>query len=270
MRDSTDAALRRTLGRGELVRFAYRLGRQAASGLLTLMPPGARPEILVLRRGAVVCGEGEPARRAMAGRLARLAAEPSLAMTFDGAVTAYPPGAAHQVALADWARGHLEGQLDRQLAEQLVAELTGARLAVRAELAPLPVDDADRRMLDALAEPRRLDQIWTLARTPRFRLLAFLHFLAGIGALVRDAGASRSPNAPPPAPPRPQTPRAAALRVLGVSAADDADDADAVKRAYRRLARALHPDLQPGADAAHRKRLERRFAEVTAAYDSLR
>ena len=56
------------------------------------------------------------------------------------------------------------------------------------------------------------------------------------------------------------------MQLLGV---DDATDLDAIKRAYRRLARALHPDLQPGADALRRQALERRFAEVTAAYEAL-
>jgi len=58
----------------------------------------------------------------------------------------------------------------------------------------------------------------------------------------------------------------AARQLLGV---DDAADAETVKRAYRRLARALHPDLQPDADDQRRRTLERRFAEVTAAYDAL-
>ncbi len=56
------------------------------------------------------------------------------------------------------------------------------------------------------------------------------------------------------------------MRLLGV---DDTADADAIKRAYRRLARALHPDLQPEADAQRRRLLERRFAEVAEAYEVL-
>jgi molecular chaperone DnaJ len=60
--------------------------------------------------------------------------------------------------------------------------------------------------------------------------------------------------------------RVAAMRLLGV---DAGADAEAVKRAYRRLARALHPDLQPDADDQRRRTLERRFAEVTAAYEAL-
>jgi molecular chaperone DnaJ len=45
--------------------------------------------------------------------------------------------------------------------------------------------------------------------------------------------------------------------------------ADAVKRAYRRLARELHPDLHPGASEDDLRDLERRFAEVSAAYRKL-
>jgi len=254
--------LRGTFGRGELVRPVYRLGRQAASGVLTLTARGAHPEVFVLRRGAAICPDGELGKRGLLARLSRAAAEPSIAAAFEGGVAAYPPGALHQVALADWVRCHLEAQLDGALAERLVRELAGSRLTLRPELAPPPLDEADRRMLAALAQPRRLDEIWPLARTPRFRLLAFLHFLRAVGALdTSRVAAERS------APVRAVDPRrAAALRLLGV---DAGADAEAVKRAYRRLARALHPDLQPDADDQRRRALERRFAEVTAAYEAL-
>jgi DnaJ-domain-containing protein 1 len=244
------------------VRLLYRLGRDAVSGVLTLTARRARPEVFVLRRGAAVCGDGELARRTLLARLARAAAEPSIAATFDGGVTAYPPGALHQVSLAGWVRSHLEAQVDGALAEVLVREMAGIQLTLRAELAPEPLDEADRRMLAAMAQPRRLDQIWPLARTPRFRLLAFLHFLRTVGALAASrAVAERS------APVRVlDARRVAAMRLLGV---DDTADADDVKRAYRRLARALHPDLQPTADDQRRRALERRFAEVTAAYEVL-
>jgi DnaJ-domain-containing protein 1 len=257
-----DPSLRRTLARGELPRLAYRLGRQGASGLLALMPAGARADVIALRRGGAVVTDGELAKKAMVARLARLASHDALAVVFEGGVAQYPPGAPHHVELADGARAHLEAQLDGSVAETVVRELAGIRLSLRAELAPLPLDEADKRMLAAMAQPRRLDQIWPLARTPRFRLLAFLYFLRGVDALeVEGVGAERS------APVRSVDPaRAAALRLLGVAAGADADT---VKRAYRRLARALHPDLQPDADALRRRALERRFAEVTAAYDAL-
>jgi DnaJ-domain-containing protein 1 len=264
MPSTAEPDLRRTLGRGELARLVYRLGRRAASGVLTLTSPSARParpDVFVLRRGAAVCVDGELARRGLVARLARSIAEASLAATFEGGVTAYPPGAPHQVALAGWVRSHLEAQLDAALADALVRELGASRLTLRIDLAPEPLDEADRRMLAVMALPHRVDQIGPLARTPRFRLLAFLHFLRAVGALEVERVAAA------PTPGRVLDPRrAAALRLLGL---DDDADVDTVKRTYRRLARALHPDLQPGADVQRRRVLERRFAEVTAAYDAL-
>jgi DnaJ-domain-containing protein 1 len=244
------------VGRSDLVKLLYRLGRQGASGVLTIGGGGPRAEIFVLRRGAVMCPEGELARRALVARLCRLVALEHVAVGFSGGVSAYPPGAQHQMYLAGWARSHLEAQLDGSLADALVRELAGMRLSIRPELAPEPQDDTDRRMVQAMAQPRRLDQIWPLARTPRFRLLAFLHFLRAIDALAVEGVAAG----------RRDSRRHAALRLLGVG--EDAD-IDAVKRAYRRLARALHPDLQPEIGDEDRRALERRFAEVTAAYELL-
>ena len=251
----------RSLGRGELVRALYRLGRQAGSGVLTI-GGAARDEVFVLRRGAVVITEGELAKKALAARLARLVALDRVTLQFAGGVAAYPPGAPHQVSLAAWARQHLEQQLDSTLADALVRELAGVRLSLRAELAPEAHDEADRRMLLAMDRPRRLDQIWPLARTPRFRLLAFMHFLRAVDALVLEGVVAEKS-----APTRTLDPRRdAARRILGLAA--DAD-VEAIKRAYRRLARSLHPDLQPDADGERRRLLERKFAEVTAAYEAL-
>jgi hypothetical protein len=244
------------LARGDLVRMAYRLGHQAASGVWKIVGAVPRAELLVLRRGALVIGEGELAKRTASARLARLASVDGIAATFAGGVHAYPPGAMHSLPLAMWARTHLESQLDGALAEALVRELAGVRVGVRAELAPEAGDEADRRMLDAMARPRRLDQIAPYARTPRFRLLAFVHFLRAVGALELEGVVVARPD------PR----RASARRLLGVGA--DAD-AEAVKRAYHRLARALHPDLQPEADGERRRVLEVKFAEVRAAYEAL-
>jgi DnaJ-domain-containing protein 1 len=269
-----DRNLRRKLARGELVRLLYRLGRQGASGVLTLSPQrsrasalsdaytSGRAELFVLRRGAVVLPEGELAKRTLIARLARLVAEGELGCVFEGGAASAPPGAQHVLGLASWARTHLEQQLDGSLAESLVRELAGIRLSIRGELAPAPDDEADKRMIAAMAQPRRLDQIWPLARTPRFRLLAFLHFLRSVDGLeVEGIVAEQS------APIRTiDHRRAAALRMLGVP---DNADVDTVKRAYRRLARAIHPDLQPEAIGERRRILERRFVEITAAYHAL-
>jgi hypothetical protein len=260
-----ESTLRTTCGRGELVRLLYRLGRQAASGVLTITTAGShRAEIFVLRRGAVMLADGDSAKRMLVARLARLVALDHLDVLFEGGVTAYPPGGQNQLPLATWARGHLEQQLDGTLADLLLRDLAGIRLAIRVELAPDPTtcDEADRRMLLALAQPRRLDQIWSISRTPRFRLLSFIHFLRSVDALdVEGVVAERSART------RAIDPRReAARRLLGLP---DEADIEAIKRAYRRLARELHPDLRPDCDLDERRTLERRFAEVTAAYEVL-
>lgn len=254
--------LRRRLARGELVRLLYKLGHTSASGVLTLTARTSRGEVFVLRRGHVMVGEGDLAKKALLARLVRLVSLDDLHCVFEGGVTAYPPGATNQISLTAWARQHLESQLDGVLAEVMVKELAGVRLSLRTELAPVPVDEADRRMLAAMVIPRRLDQIWPLARTPRFRLLAFLHFLRGVDAL-EGLGVVAERSAPHRIV---DHRRARALELLGI---EEGSDLETVKRAYRRLARSLHPDLQPEVEGTERKTLERRFAEVTAAYEAL-
>lgn len=254
------------LHRGDFVRLAYRLGRSGATGVLTIRGDGIGSSVLVLRRGFLMSGDAKAIdagsrNNATAQRLARLAAVEMARYRFDGGTSAYPPGAVErQFRLATWARQHLERQVDSSLAQRLVRELAGVRLTIRDGLCPerSTCDDTDLRILDAMSEPRRLDQIWPLARTPRFRLLTFLHFLRSVGAL-RLTGVA----APPPhLRPREND----AHRLLGVTACADRAT---LKRAYRRLARALHPDLHPHADANRRRGLERKLAEVTQAYAEL-
>jgi DnaJ-domain-containing protein 1 len=244
--------MRHVCRRGELARVLYRLGHESACGVLTIR--GARGEVFVLRRGAIVVPPGDDAAHVVVGRLKRLVAHDRSELLFEGGVTAYPPGAQHQLSLARWVRGHLEAQVDGALADELVQELAGARLSIRPELVPDAADETDRRMLAAMAQPRRLDQIWPLARTPRFRLLSFVHFVRSVGALVVEGVAARR-----------QEP-AAAHELLGV---DASADVETIKRAYRQLARRLHPDLHGHVDDERRRVLERRLAEITAAYEVL-
>ena len=257
MRTSTER-----LARGEFVRLIYRLARTHATGVLTVQSARGAAEILVLRRGQLVAGELEPGEgsRRTAQRLERLAALDGARAHFDGGLAAYPPGGAlRQYNLAVWARAHLEGQLDAGQAQAMVQELAGARLALRPELAPELAwcDETDRRILAAMAVPRRLDQIWPLARTARFRLLTFLYFLRAVGALS-PLGVS--------APIAVSGGDSDAYRMLGVPAGSDRET---VKRAYRRLARALHPDLNVEMSEDRRRQLERKLAAVNTAYRRL-
>jgi DnaJ-domain-containing protein 1 len=263
------------------VRLAYRLARTRATGVLTVFahPPrvdGLMREpgcVLVLRRGHLMAADvdasgsqhslpaGVPLGRRTARRLEHLASLEDGRFYFDGGVAAYPPGALlRQYNLAAWARTHLEAQFDAAHAQSMLRELAGTRLVLRLELAPDPAwcDEVDRRILAAMAVPRRLDQIWPLARTARFRLLSFLHFLRSVGAVVAGGVA---------APPRgPRSIEEDAYRLLGVPSGADRET---VKRAYRRLARALHPDLHGDSSDERRRQLERKLADINCAYRRL-
>lgn len=257
MRTSTER-----LARGEFVRLIYRLARTHATGVLTVQSPRGTAEILVLRRGQLVAGEQEPGEgsRRTVQRLERLAALDGARAHFDGGLAAYPPGGAlRQYNLAVWARTHLESQIDAAQAQAMLHELAGARLELRHELAPELAwcDETDRRILAAMAVPRRLDQIWPLARTARFRLLSFLYFLRAVGA-VSPLGVS--------APVVVATGDSDAYRMLGVPAGADRET---VKRAYRRLARALHPDLNAQMSEDRRRQLEKKLAAINTAYRRL-
>lgn len=217
----------------------------------------------MLRRGGIVVGEGELARRLQIARLAGLLVHQRVAVEFHGGVNACPPGPQHQVALATWVRAHVEAELDGPLAEHLMRVLAGMRLSIRPGLVPTPGDEADRRLLGAMDKPRRLDQIWPLARASRFRILAFLHFLRRVDALETE-GVVADETGPVHRIVGDVQRAAAALLGVGPDAGRDV-----IKRAYRRIARSLHPDLHPNTDPDRRRYLERRFAEATAAYEAL-
>lgn len=254
------------LERGDFARLAYRLGRTQATGVLTIHVPRQRPEVLILRRGQLITTETDITGRAATLRLGRIAAADGASWSFDGGTAAYPPGASgRQIALAAWTRTHLEAQLDAARAERLLTELAGVRISIRPEHVPEPVDETDRRMLAAMTTPRRLDQIWPMARTPRFRLLAFLHFLRSVGGLSL-VGVGADDSAPIAQWTAMTSERVIAMRLLGL---DGDTSREAVKRAYRRMARALHPDLQPGITEPRRRELEAKLREVTAAYEQL-
>jgi len=250
-----------TLERGEFVRLAYRPGLSKATGVLSVRSARGDSDVLVLRRGFLMAPDTDPLGRQASQRLGKIAGYERATYRFDGGTAAYPPGAStRQFALAQWARRHLEGQIDSTRAQLLVRELAGTRLILRADLAPDDslCDDTDRRIIEAMRQPRRLDQIWPLARTPRFRLLTFIHFLRRIGAVELEGVAAPGLRA--------TTAQEQARRLLGV---DGRADKETVKRAYRRLARALHPDLHPSASVERRRLLALKFSEISHAYRQL-
>lgn len=283
------------LERGALAPFLYRLGHAQVTGVLDLLPNAGAAEALWIERGSVVTGVSDPLGRVTSRRLAGLAASRRIRFRFAAGAHAgagAPPPGGQALHLSVWARSHLEAQLDAQCARVLLDELTGPRLAIAPGAAPPAVacDEIDLRIIAAMQAPRRLHEIWRLARTSRFRLLSFLYFLRSVGGLHLI-------GTRPPAPQRARTSpgrevadvgvaggtgqggderiwafdphgdgQRQAERLLGV--APGADRA-AIRRAYRRRARALHPDLQPQLSELQRRRLEHALAVVTEAYEQL-
>ncbi len=250
------------LERGDFVRLCYSLGRKKATGVLELSLDSGTSELLILRRGQLFARSAEGPKRETWQRMEGLAARGSCA-TFDSGLAAYPPSIGHPFSLTKWARTHLEAQIDSVRAQDLLRELAGARLCIVEDSLPSAsdLDSTDRRIIEALSRPRRLDQIWPLARAPRFRLLCFIHFLRSVGA-VRESGVAANPRPPLGSPAR----QAAAMRTLGLSGLADRQD---VKRAYRKLARRLHPDLNSAEDQSLRRKKEERLADVNSAYREL-
>jgi hypothetical protein len=75
----------------------------------------------------------------------------------------------------------------------------------------------------------------------------------------------RERNAQTPVPSRPSR-DASSWRVLGLPPGAQVEE---IKRAYRRLARTVHPDLHPGVSDEERRALQARFVEITDAYRTL-
>jgi hypothetical protein len=113
--------------------------------------------------------------------------------------------------------------------------------------------------LDALPDARVSFRV-TL-RPPREALpLEPAEFLTGKKRARDRTGAVATPR--PPESREKQT----AYRLLGVSEGTDPSE---VRRAFRRLARTLHPDLHPFASPEERRALECQLARVTEAYQTL-
>jgi hypothetical protein len=202
-------------------------------------------------------------RRQAEMRLERLASMGGASYVWTGDAPAPRGAGGVPLSLTRWARKHVEARLDARRAQELCAQLAGQRISAAKHLVPEPLetDETDRRILAAMASPRRLDEIEVLARAPRFRLLAFVFFLRAVGAL-EGSGVGARPAAGRVLEDR----RAAARRVLGV---DEGAGPEQIRRAYHRLARTVHPDARPDAVEAVRRDLALRFAALSEAYRTL-
>ncbi|HWE30269.1 MAG TPA: J domain-containing protein [Polyangia bacterium] len=126
----------------------------------------------------------------------------------------------------------------------------GARLQLVSQPHPSCIGLDERALVAMLASPRTLEELERAQLTPPARVVRLCAFLEAVGALSVDSELSL----------------ASAYALLELA---DGAGADEVKSAYRRLARALHPDVHPNASAEELRELERRFAAVSAAYRRL-
>ncbi|MGZ3439874.1 MAG: J domain-containing protein [Polyangia bacterium] len=126
----------------------------------------------------------------------------------------------------------------------------GARLQLVTQPHPSCIGLDERALVALLATPRTLEELERAQLTAPARVARLCAFLEAVGALSVESELSLA--------------SAYALLEIG-----DGASAEEVKRAYRRLARALHPDVHPNASPEELRELERRFAAVSAAYRRL-
>ncbi len=174
--------------------------------------------------------------------------------------------------LADLLRD--QGEIDEGVASRSVLRAMSSRrllgeVLVRDFAVPTAtIDRALRRQLvlrlgalDSIAEARISFRV--TVRPPKEALSADAldpkEFLSG-RKRARDRDQPQTPN---PAVTRAPT---SAYRLLGV---DERADPAEIRRAFRQVARRLHPDLHPHATPEERRALESQLAQITAAYQTL-
>jgi DnaJ-domain-containing protein 1 len=211
------------------------LHRASATGTLELCEDRGRTHRVHLALGRVVAVEVDGASPSLAEilRADRTVAEDVLRRSFLRAVSSRR---LHGQVLVDefcLSPSVVGSALRRQLLGRLASleKLTDARVAFR-----VAVRAPTSAVHDAPLEPRE-----------------FLH------------GRRRTRERTSPRPPQ-VSGSLGAWRLLGLAPGARADD---IKRAYRQLARSLHPDAHPTATDTERRALQERFVELTEAYRSL-
>jgi hypothetical protein len=129
-----------------------------------------------------------------------------------------------------------------------------ARVGLGTVQAPRPPHNSclgkdERPVVALMSRPRTFEELDRSGLCAPERISRLCLFLDAVGALLCTFAPGDSPYA-------------------ALELADHAPEED-VKRAFRRLAKDLHPDRHPGASADERAELARRFALVNAAYRRL-
>lgn len=150
--------------------------------------------------------------------------------------------------------------------QRLVGEVLASDFHVSPDVIDLALRDQlvlRLRALEAIEDARVGFRV--AVRPPREALrdrpLQASEFLRG-----RRRARDKNAQTPTPTPGTGETRDSSAYVLLGVER--DADAAE-IRRAFRRLARALHPDRHPEASEPERRALAVKFAQVAAAYQAL-
>jgi hypothetical protein len=142
-------------------------------------------------------------------------------------------------------RNHVEARLGAEAGSNSRARAGNQRL--RLEFSPHPscLGRDERPLLTLLGLPRSLTELEEMRLVPMIRIERLCAFLEAVGSIVLG-----------PSP----------YELLGLP---DGAPHEEVRRAYKRLAREVHPDLHPGANEADRRELASRFAALHEAYRRL-
>lgn len=135
-------------------------------------------------------------------------------------------------------------------ADAFVARAGAGRVQLLATPHPSCIGLDEKPLIPFLLQPRTLEEIERSRLVAPARAARLLAFLEAVGTLSVDGELSL----------------ASAYVTLELAEGAAPDE---IKSAYRRLARALHPDAHPTASAEDKRRLEERFSAVTAAYRRL-
>ncbi|HEX2573440.1 MAG TPA: J domain-containing protein [Polyangia bacterium] len=142
-------------------------------------------------------------------------------------------------------RNHVEAWLGAEAAAHFRARAGGQRLRLEFPPHPSCLGRDERPLVTLLGLPRSLAELEEMRLVPMTRIERLCAFLEAVGSIVLG-----------PSP----------YELLGLQ---DGAPHEEVRRAYKRLARELHPDLHPGATEDDRRELASRFAALHKAYRRL-
>ena len=235
----------------QILRLLFRVSSEGASGTFRIEAGGAATR-LELELGFVhaisVAGENRDTGDETLRRLLERLPDDATARFDPGSPprTARPVPAFHP---APALRARLEGALPVDVGPRLGHRLAGARLRLLIPPHGSCLADDEAPLAALLSAPRSLDELLASGAAAPERVAAFLAFAEAAGILAVEDPSLQ-----------------AAYSALGLPAGAPPEE---VRRAYRELAREIHPDRHPRASDPERQALAERFREATLAYRRL-